>query len=313
MTSLSVLFSFGIAAFVGYLGQRLGWLTRSGGTAAAFVGGSIFAFTGWQGATILMLFFVSSSLLTRINRNRRGSPKDGTRRKAGPDGAESVARMSVQEGKSRNVRQVLANGLVASIAAVWAGLVAAAWEPGILGSVALSGPIAGIASLAGSVSTDLIAPRLALAGSLAAATADTWATEIGTWAGGVPRSALTARIVAPGESGGMTVFGTFGGLVGAALMGTAAAWVWDDFGVSHALAIEVAGFAGMWLDSLLGASVQYHGYCSTCHASVEDPGHSRLYDHSVERRRGVRFIDNDVVNLLATLAGAGIALIVGGA
>lgn len=259
---LFILLSFGVAAIVGYGGRRLGWLTTDGSVAATLVGGSVFAFAGWQGAVILMLFFVSGSLLTRLN---RGGREAGT--KEGP----------------RNARQVLANGFVAGVAAVWVGTDATS-----------------------------VAPRLALAGAFAVATADTWATEIGMWAKGVPRSALTAQIVAPGESGGMTAFGTFGGLVGAALIGTAAAVVWDDFGVAHAMTIEVAGFAGMWLDSLLGAGVQYQAYCPSCDRVMEDPRHGRWSGHRVQRRRGLRFIDNDVVNLLATLAGAAMAMAIGG-
>lgn len=267
----------GAAAFIGFVAKRLGWLTTGGAVAATFVGGAIFAFTGWQGACVLILFFVSSSLLSRLNPGGQGADNKG-----GP----------------RNARQVLANGLVASLAALWAGV---SWE-GLF-------PLAGVMS---DPVGDPVWPRMALAGALAAATADTWATEIGMWAKGVPRSALTARVVAPGESGGMTAYGTFGGLVGAAVIGTASAWAWEDFGAAHAMAIEVAGFAGMWLDSLLGAGVQYQAYCPTCERTVEDPRHGSLHGHPVRRRRGFRFVDNDVVNLLATLAGAVVAAIVGG-
>lgn len=258
LSGLNLGVSFGAAALVGYVAKRLGWLTTGGAVAAAFVGGSIFAFTGWQGAAVLLLFFVTSSLLTRLNRGHELTGKGGP----------------------RDARQVLANGLVASLAAVWAG--SSVWG------------------------------RLAMAGALAAATADTWATEIGIWSKGVPRSALTARAVAPGESGGMTTFGTFGGLVGAALIAAAAVWMWDDLTAAHAVAIEWAGFAGMWFDSLLGAGVQYQAYCAACGRTLEDPHHTRRTGHPVVRRRGLRFFDNDMVNVMATLAGAAMAVLVGG-
>lgn len=293
MHSVSISIGMVIAGFlgalgIGALGHRLGWLTLDGAIAAAVVGGCIFGFAGWQGAVVLLLFFVSSSLLSRLNREEA-------------HGADSQPKKS----QPRNARQVLANGAVAALAAVWLAIVEAqtralGWEAS--GALAAPGWLAGVFGAAGALG---VWPKVALAGALAAATADTWATEIGRWAKGIPRSALTARIVEPGESGGMTAYGTFAGLVGAAMIGTAAAWVWEDLGISHAMAIEVAGFAGMWFDSLLGAGVQYKAYCAACGRTIEDPKHK----HPVQRPRGWRFVDNDVVNFAATLAGAVMALL----
>ncbi len=71
--SVSISIGMVIAGFlgalgIGALGHRLGWLTLDGAIAAAVVGGCIFGFAGWQGAVVLLLFFVSSSLLSRLNR-----------------------------------------------------------------------------------------------------------------------------------------------------------------------------------------------------------------------------------------------------
>lgn len=299
---LLILVSFACALAIAVAARALGWLTADGAVAATFIGGSVFAFLGWPGAVLLMLFFVSSSLLTRLNRSRRDERQAGASRvTASPTGASRTA--TEDRTRGRDARQVLANGLVAGLAAVWAGLAGdGAASLGLIGGELPggAGPWLSSEALSGA-----LLPRLVMAGAMAAATADTWATEIGTWAGGVPRSPLTARAMKPGESGGMTVFGTFGGLVGAALIGQAALWLWDDFGLRHAVSIEIAGFAGMWFDSVLGASIQYKAVCPACGRVVEERDHV----HPVERRTGLGFVDNDVVNLVATIAGGVLAAV----
>ena len=144
---------------------------------------------------------------------------------------------------SRNHRQVLANGGIAALSA-------------LLGS------------------------WLAFAGSLAAATADTWATEIGQFSPTPPRLITNGTRVPAGTDGGMTLLGTVGGIAGAGLIaGLAVGLGPGGSGLGLAMRVAVAGIIGMLLDSLLGATVQ----------------------------RKVRWVDNDAVNLAATLTGAACA------
>ena len=144
-------------------------------------------------------------------------------------------------GRRRNERQVIANGGVAALAAL-----AGSW--------------------------------VWFAGALAAATADTWATEIGSHSGTQPRLITTGKPVPAGTDGGMTLLGTTGGIAGAGLV----AGLSYGFGHRGALAVAVAGVVGMLVDSLLGATVQGN----------------------------VRWMDNDAVNLAATLTGAACAALV---
>ncbi len=153
-------------------------------------------------------------------------------------------------GGRRNARQVLANGGVAAVAA-------------LLGSWP------------------------AFAGAVAAAAADTWATEIGEHSPTPPRLITSGAPVPLGANGGVTLLGTAGGVAGAAVIagltyalaprGTAP-------GLTHpggfAVVVAVAGVLGMLFDSLLGATVQ-------------GPGD--------------KWLDNDAVNLAMTIAGAGLA------
>ena len=125
----------------------------------------------------------------------------------------------------------------------------------------------------------------AFAGALAAATSDTWATEIGGLSRTPPRLITTRQMVPPGTSGGMTALGTVGGVAGAALMAGLAAFL--DTSRPWA-AVAAAGIGGMLIDSLIGATLQ---------------GDER----GVRLDRGFAWLDNDAVNLAATTAGAAIA------
>jgi uncharacterized protein (TIGR00297 family) len=133
--------------------------------------------------------------------------------------------------------------------------------------VLANGGVAALAALAGSWGT--------FAGALAAATADTWASEIGRHSRTSPRLITTGTPVPAGTDGGMTLLGTTAGIAGAGLI-AALSYV---LGQRGAQAIAIAGFLGMMVDSLLGATVQGK----------------------------VRWMDNDAVNLAATLAGAAFA------
>jgi uncharacterized protein (TIGR00297 family) len=143
-----------------------------------------------------------------------------------------------------------------------------------------------------------------LAGSLAAATADTWATELGTrW--GQPAVLITSgRRVAPGRSGAVSTVGTLGGIGGATAL---AVTVWlTRTDPALGIAALVGGVTGMLFDSVLGATVQGTYRCEACARETEAPDHHR--GHALTHVRGWRWIDNDVVNLLATGCGAAAAV-----
>jgi uncharacterized protein (TIGR00297 family) len=156
----------------------------------------------------------------------------------------------------------------------------------------------------------LFAPRFdgvalaAFAGAFAAASADTWGTEIGTLARGSPRSILTMRPLAAGLSGGVTLQGTLAELAGAAFIALVAA----ALGVAPFVAVAAGGIAGAFLDSLLGASAQALRYCPACERACETDPH--VCGHATQLRRGFAWIGNDAVNAASTLSGAVVALAV---
>ncbi|NIR44769.1 MAG: DUF92 domain-containing protein [Gemmatimonadetes bacterium] len=171
----------------------------------------------------------------------------------------------------RNARQVLANGSAAALAAVATG----AWNGW----------------------------ALALAGALAAATADTWATEIGVRSGATPRSILTLEPRRAGTSGAVSWPGTLASAAGAAAIGAVSAWLIPEIGIAGGAAVAAAGVAGSLVDSLLGASLQAVYRCPACGATPEVSNHLGCPARA-RRTAGVPGLDNDAVNWLATVVGA---------
>lgn len=153
-----------------------------------------------------------------------------------------LTQISGGAGGQRNARQVLANGGVAAVAAAFGSWYGAA-------------------------------------GALAAAAADTWATEIGSYSSRSPRMITTMESVAPGTSGGVTTLGTLGGMAGGVLIGVLATALGRG-GTRLALVTALAGMAGMFADSVAGATLQ--------------------------RRH---LLDNDAVNVVATATGCGLSLL----
>ncbi len=190
--------------------------------------------------------------------------------------AKEKHRQAIGKGSQRDVVQVYANGGVPMLLAIW-------WFY--------------------SPSELLYVAYLA---SVAAAAADTWATEIGFYTRGVPRNCVTFRTMEPGTSGGITLLGTIGALFGAGVIALSGRFLMAD--ANALLMVVVAGFAANCFDSVLGATVQATYMCGGCNRKVE-------VAHHCERRTtltsGSGLVNNDTVNLLCTMAGGGIILMMG--
>lgn len=148
------------------------------------------------------------------------------------------------------------------------------------------------------------AVRLAALGALAAAAADTWATEIGTRFGGTPRHLLSGVALPPGLSGGVTVAGSIAAIAGALVTAVAAPWLVPAVGPAAIVAVTAAGIAGAFLDSALGATVQGRRRCPRCGLIGERVRHC---DTFTEDAAGWRWMTNDLVNVFATVGGALVA------
>ncbi len=175
--------------------------------------------------------------------------------------------------RGRTASQVLANGFWASLAAL---------VPMSFGGWALFG------------------------GAIAAALADTWATEIGAFSRTAPRMLTSGEPVNPGTSGGVTPLGTVGSISGAAGLGILAWLLTETPGIGAATAI--GGTVGTLTDSLLGATAQGVYFCETCGVETEQRRHGCA--GRPRRVRGLAWLDNDGVNFCATGTGAAVGLAV---
>jgi uncharacterized protein (TIGR00297 family) len=250
LNPISVFVFAGLGAIaIAFLAYKLRALSISGAIAAAIVGFCHAGFARELGTVALLVFFGTSTLLSRLGKKRK-------------------ANLHFEKGHQRDAGQVFANGGIAALCATLSY-----WYPA------------------------LFLP--ALLGALAAANADTWATEIGSLLGGKPRRITNFQPTHPGESGAISLPGTLAALLGALLLGIVAL----SFGhpVKMLLAVTIGGFIGALADSLLGATLQ---------VQYEDPETQKRIEQPLGPRiQGIPGFGNDVVNMLATLIGAIITLL----
>jgi len=136
-------------------------------------------------------------------------------------------------------------------------------------------------------------------GALAAVTADTWGTEIGVLTRGRTLSVLSMRPVAPGTSGGVSEQGTIAGAIGALVIALSGYLWFSDLKTS--IIIVLAGVAGSFVDSVIGATLQVQFRCTICGKQTERSVHC---GNPTTQISGVRCINNDIVNLFCSLVGA---------
>jgi len=151
-------------------------------------------------------------------------------------------------------------------------------------------------------------PWVAFAGAMAAVNADTWATELGVLSPTPPRLVTSLKSVERGASGGISLLGSLAALLGAALVAVVASlFSKGPYFTSFLGALVLAGLAGSFFDSLLGATIQAIYWCPACQKETERfPNH--LCGTGTVHLRGWRWLDNDWVNFLASLAGALVAV-----
>ena len=186
----------------------------------------------------------------------------------------------VAKGGARDAVQVLANGGVFVGAALFAA------TPLL---TAAEGAVAATAAL----------------GALAASAADTWATEIGSLASRPPRSIISWRPVPPGTSGGVNLLGIGAMVLGAAFIAFGARFLSIQSSIA---AVVVGGVGGALADSVVGATLQDRRWCDVCETSTERAVHS--CGATTRHSGGLTRMDNDLVNLIATVAGGTIAALV---
>jgi uncharacterized protein (TIGR00297 family) len=276
-TPIQLLVSSLLAGGIVATAHRWRFLSSSGAIAAFVLGVFIFGFGGLPFAIPLLVFFFSSSLLSRLGHVRK-------------------AALSAKYDKSstRDVLQVLANGGVPALCLLYAVLSPSPREGMLLYLAALAEANADTwATEIGSLARGR--PRLVttlrrvdpgtsggitLQGILAALLGAAFIAGVG-WLAWTPES-LQIRLLKHSHSG---------------------SWLpWPILALridpAEFLAVAWAGFLGSLADSILGASIQAQYHCIRCGVQTEH----RIHCGQIGRRlQGFRWVTNDTVNLLASL------------
>ncbi len=256
----NVTLGIAIALFIAGVSFLLHFLDGSGAVSTFLLGAIVFGIGKWEYSLPILLFFVLSSLLSKL----------------GKEWKQKFA-ATFQKGGRRDFGQVAANGGVAGlIVLLWNYIPWGGWY-------------------------------FLFVGSIAAVTADTWATEIGVFSRQSPRHVLNFRQVPPGTSGGITLLGLGAALLGSLVIVFVGGLATNNYAlVNHgfllASLITVAGFLGSIVDSIIGATIQAQYQCPACGKITEKKIHCQ--HHRTQVISGYPIIDNDVVNGLCALSGA---------
>lgn len=242
------------------IGAYLARALTAGGALCAFVMGvTVFWTTRAEGFLLFMLFFLSCNVVGKISKRLR----------------KGKTEIAEKKGHRRDVMQVVANGLMTTIAALL-------W-----------------------FFTSKTVALIMFGAAVAEATSDTFAGEVGRLSKSGPVSIRNFRPVPVGMSGGVTFLGMVGAFLSSAMI--AFCWyIWfQGVSVYAAVLVCLMGFAGAVMDSYLGASVQAH---------YIDPDTGMLTENDekdgrkLELAQGIRWVDNDMVNLMSNVFSSVFAL-----
>lgn len=177
--------------------------------------------------------------------------------------------------------------------------------------VLANGGLAGIFAILHWIFPASVLPWLAAAAALAAASADTWATELGILSRTDPILIVSGKKVAKGTSGGVSLAGGAASLLGASVIAVVFLFLFTPGSGSSvssntvwlAAGVMLSGFLGSLVDSVLGATLQAIYFCPNCMKETEKhpQHHCGSQTHWI---RGIRWLNNDWVNFLCTLSAA---------
>lgn len=269
----SIALGVGISFMFARLSFGLKFLSASGAVCAFLLASTIFSVGGLVWTIPILTFFFLSSILSKVGKARK-----------------KKFDLIFEKGSQRDMGQVVANGGVGWILMIaYPFLPSESWR-------------------------DLF--YFGYLGTMAAVQADTWATEIGTMLRNPqPVSIVNFKPVPAGTSGGVTLIGTSGGLLGALVIALSG-WIAnrnlvESAGVLKVLVVvSVAGLIGSLVDSYLGGTAQAQYYDEFRDKITEKTHHIREDGEAIPNKlvKGVRWIDNDVVNFVCGITGALVAM-----
>jgi len=180
--------------------------------------------------------------------------------------------------------------------------------------VVANGGLTGLCAVAHWILPGSMLPWLAASAALAAASADTWATELGALSRKDPVMITSGRSVERGTSGAVSFEGEIAALLGAGLIAMVSTLLFPTVNGPNAavqpsvllITVILGGFIGCQVDSILGATLQATYFCPSCRRETErHPLHT--CGTRTEPLRGIRWMNNDWVNFYCTLSAALVA------
>ncbi|KAI5680624.1 hypothetical protein M9H77_01851 [Catharanthus roseus] len=240
------------------------------GALAGFIVLTIHISLNYRFGAMLLAFFFTSSKLTKVGEQKK--------RKLDAE---------FKEGGQRNWVQVIFNSGIASI------LVIIAWKLTGSQDQCLDSKESGLlTALAGGI-----------IGHYCCCNGDTWSSELGILSDEQPRLITTFKPVRRGTNGGVTKTGLLAAAAGGCVIGLAFILVGflttrctSDVALKQLLVIPistVAGVLGSVIDSLVGATLQFSGFCSVRNKVVGKAG------ATVKKISGLSILDNNGVNLVS--------------
>ncbi|WOK97038.1 hypothetical protein Cni_G05746 [Canna indica] len=227
---------------------------------------------GYRFAVLLLVFFSTSSKVTRLGEEKK--------RRIDAD---------FKEGGQRNWIQVLANSMIATVLVVIFAIISQGQDK----------------CLNTEDSTVVTALLGGIVGHYACCNGDTWSSELGMLSNAQPRLITTFKKVRKGTNGAVTTHGLLaaaaaGFAIGVSfvLVGLLTTECSVDVAWKQLLLVPIAAAAGLLgslIDSLLGATLQFSGYCTVRKKVVAKQG------PTVIKISGANILDNNAVNVVSIL------------
>lgn len=242
------------------------------GAFLGFIVMTIHIAVNYRFGAMMLVFFFTSSMLTKVGQEKKRSVD-----------------AEFKEGGQRNWIQVLSNSGIAAV------LVLTVWK--LTGSQDKC-----LDSKESRLVTALIGGMI---GHYSCCNGDTWSSELGVLSDAQPRLITTLKPVRKGTNGGVTKAGLLaataaGSIIGLTfvIFGFFTTRCTFDVALKQLLVIPLsalAGLGGSVIDSLLGATLQFSGFCSVRNKVVGKPG------PTVKKISGLSILDNNAVNFVSIL------------
>lgn len=255
-----------LSAVIGGLGYRSESLSSSGVAGAVIVGTIIFGAGGWVWGLLLIVFFASSSLLSRYQKAEK-----------------TVLSEKFAKVGRRDLGQALANGGWGAVLA----LLFTIWPSPIL-FAAFVGAVATVTADTWATELGVLSqrpPRHVVTGEIVPPGTSGAVSLLGTAA------ALAGALLIGLSAEGLQLL---------------SGWLSNDAAAQWTLWVPIAaglgGLTGSFFDSLLGASYQRIYWCDECEQETERPVHT--CGNRSQPLRGWQWLDNDAVNFLSSVVGS---------